>query len=41
MSSLNDISVKVKTAVRSDVKSGFGIVGFCTSDGILGLWFAL
>lgn len=41
MSLLNYISVKVKTAVRSDVKSRFGIVGFCTRDGILGLWFSL
>lgn len=31
--------MKVQTVVRSSVKSRFGIVGFCTTDGILGLWF--
>ena len=31
--------VKMETAVRSDIKSRFGIMGFNTSDSILGLWF--
>lgn len=30
--------VKMETAVRSDIKSRFGIMGFSTSDTILGLW---
>lgn len=31
---------KVETALRSGVKSGFGIMGFSTSDAIWGLWFS-
>lgn len=33
------ISGEVKTTIRSDVKSKFGILGFSTSDAILSLWF--
>ena len=29
---------KVKTAIRAGIKSRFGIMGFSTSDTILGLW---
>ena len=32
---------KAETAVRSGIKSRFGIMGFSTSDVILGLWFSL
>lgn len=32
---------KIKTAVKSGIKSRFGITGFSTSDAILGLWFSL
>lgn len=32
----------VETAIRSDIKSSFGIMDFfCTSDAILGLWFSV
>ena len=31
--------VKAETASRSRSKSQFGIMGFSTSDAILGLWF--
>lgn len=31
----------VKGAIRSDIKSKFGIMGSSTSDTILGLWFSL
>ena len=32
---------KVVTTVRSDIKSRFVVIGFSTSDTILGLWFSL
>ena len=33
--------VQVETAVKSDIKSGFGVVAFSTSDAVLGLFFSL
>ena len=32
---------KVETAIKSHIKSRFGIMGFSTGDAILGLWFSL
>ena len=32
---------KVETAIKSHIKSRFGIMAFSTSDAILGLWFSL
>ena len=31
----------METAIRSGIKSKFIIMGFSTSDAILGLWFSL
>ena len=32
---------KVETAFKLNMTSGFGVMGFSTSDAILGLWFSL
>ena len=32
---------KVEIATKSSIKTRFGIMGFSTSDTILGLWFSL
>ena len=33
--------VKVRTAIRSEVNSRFGVMGCSTNDAISGLWFSL
>ena len=32
---------EAETAIRPSIKSRFGIMGFSTSDAILGLWFSI
>ena len=37
----NTLLGKVETAIRAEIKSRSGTLGFSTSDAILGLWFPL